>query len=455
MKRTPSSSPFSSIDHQYQDHLARFMLESIVLKLNPQTTLRYSLFWHQPILLPEGVRRGRERREGDDMSFEETKEEEPSSSLDVQEKQRLGLEALRFLTRYAFAFALPPSSSSALPFIPSTLGKASSQASLSPVSALQLLLRLQEARKTGLHASSSHLLHLLYLLMPPRTSSLLSFSRDTFSVLNMLPDPAKAFVFSLVPEREISSDFQLARSGSKQKHAQARREGGKEEGRKEEEQEEDHVLSAIESTLPQHVPVKDHVNFILKAVLLFHLTQDVPLPHLAKLLAPPSSSSSSSSSSDSTAHHQPRDNTIGVLIQRLASETDFYATQVVAFAHGLGWTHLAAALGFARRRISEVLSVPEDLLPLTRLGLEVLSPSLARGFKKAGVKSPEELLGLEEADIAAIIQKTLPHSSHLFQPVARGRGEEESEGRGAVLVLHLAELLKKKAEERVKERTRL
>lgn len=86
--------------------------------------------------------------------------------------------------------------------------------------------------------------------------------------------------------------------------------------------------------------------------------------------------------------------------------------QVVQFCRKLNWDSLACVLEGFTGRLS--FGVRPELIPLVRLGTDVMPPFRARAFYHSGIQSPAEIVDTDNTKLHAILVKPFVILDYLY-----------------------------------------
>ena len=93
-------------------------------------------------------------------------------------------------------------------------------------------------------------------------------------------------------------------------------------------------------------------------------------------------------------------------LQSLQKEAAAFCGMTVVLCKKLNWNELAACLDDYSGRLN--FGVRPDILPLVRLGPELITTARARHFFKSGVKSPEDIVLVGVEVIVKLVEESLP-----------------------------------------------
>ena len=122
---------------------------------------------------------------------------------------------------------------------------------------------------------------------------------------------------------------------------------------------------------------------LFAAIVLYNVVQENPITKVADLIA--------SSRGD---------------IQMLQKDASIQCGMTVVFARKLNWDHVASILDSLSRRLS--FGVRDDLLPLVRMGTDVMPAFRARSFYASGLQTPLLITQAKEDDICRVLADCAP-----------------------------------------------
>lgn len=122
------------------------------------------------------------------------------------------------------------------------------------------------------------------------------------------------------------------------------------------------------------------------AVLLFVLTQEVPLSRVADFVAAPRGQ-----------------------IQQLQKEAAAFCGMATTFCRKLHWDGLASVLEAYSGRLS--YGACDEILPLVRLGSSIMPSFRARALYRSGVRSPEDIVNMPVDKLIDLLMASLPFDS--------------------------------------------
>ncbi len=302
--------------------------------------------------------------------------------MDNGQAQRWAHDAMLFLLKHGFLLRLqsmPPPSDlptgrappADQPFLVSALGKATVKSAISPRDAIQSVKDLQKANKCLVLKSG---MQCVFLVTPPSNHTILvrwEFYEEIFETLcRLYPEVEKVAVETLGISRLRLQEYKFAAPSTK------------------------------ESSMKESTRLDRR---FYAAMVLFCLIQERPLDSVLALM------------------QLSRGET-----RKLQEDAALFCRTTVTFCRELNWRLLAACL----TPVSEQLNygVPDELLELARLGLDLMSSYRARTLYKAGFKTPSDIVAADQASLAGILELALPVDNE--RPVGTlsrtGAGSESS-----------------------------
>jgi hypothetical protein len=260
-------------------------------------------------------------------------------------------------------------------FYASPLGRATALSGIAPRDATIVIKHLQLARNRLILKSG---LHCVFLVTPPFASGLeppWDKLEPLFSyVIREYPDTRAVFELLQVDWAEL---IRLGRCppkplGSTSANTSATGDGGS-----------GHGASAPATHSTERIIL---YRRLYAAVLLFVLTQEVPLGRVADFV------------------HAPRGQ-----VQQLQKEAAAFCGMATTFCRKLHWDALASVLESYSGRLG--YGACEEILPLVRLGSSIMPPFRARALYRSGVRCPEDIVGLPMERLVDLLMASLPFDS--------------------------------------------
>lgn len=134
-------------------------------------------------------------------------------------------------------------------------------------------------------------------------------------------------------------------------------------------------------------------------------------------------------------------------LQALQSEARIFCGMIVVFCKHLQWVTLARLIEGLSLRLEH--RVGEDLLPLCRMGPELVHAARARALFEAGFQAPEDVAAARVEDVAAVLLTSMPFAAeHDSAKPLQGPKDGGRQGGGDKRVARrIADLIVRKAQE--------
>jgi hypothetical protein len=181
---------------------------------------------------------------------------------------------------------------------------------------------------------------------------------------------------------------------------------------------------------PVHTEQYRTLKRLYNAILLFAMIQEWPL---SKILPRTSTHSSCSTAGIVRVGNEQDSGSVSRgQLQQLLQDATTLCGMLVVFCDALNYDPLCSVLSDLQTRLCYGIK-SKDILPLMRLGSEVMSVSRARVLVKAKIESPKDLLTVSPEHIAQILLQSLPFHERIAMDTLHGRsrGDADIERRGA------------------------
>ncbi len=141
---------------------------------------------------------------------------------------------------------------------------------------------------------------------------------------------------------------------------------------------------------------------LYNAILLFTLIQEWPLNKILSFTSLASSNGNGNRGSSSTTSSSSRGQ-----LQQLLKDASAFCGMVIVFCKKLNWPMLVSCFEELNTRLSYGVA-SKDVLPLVRIGSDVMSVTRARAFVKQEIKTPYDVVSVGAERLAQILVDSLP-----------------------------------------------
>lgn len=134
-------------------------------------------------------------------------------------------------------------------------------------------------------------------------------------------------------------------------------------------------------------------------------------------------------------------------LQALQSEARIFCGMIVVFCKHLQWVTLARLIEGLSLRLEH--RVGEDLLPLCRMGPELVHAARARALFEAGFQAPEDVAAARVEDVAAVLLTSMPFAAEhdSAKPLQDPKDGGRQGGSDKRVARRIADLIVRKAQE--------